>query len=191
MHKAHIYMLFILGGLGPFNALWAQEDLLGALMDDIESASERAVIPVQKAEESAYVAPVRPEITVEDISTTEHTLVPKQSIEMPDFASFPRPTGRLLSAEVRLIEKVMDTSETVKLPVGRAIEKYGVTFYLRGCKRAYEQTAVGRIAKDRAFIDMVDAEGKHFFSGWMYNDAVGFHAPEHPNYDISLLECMA
>ncbi len=189
-------IILTVGALSPFVSLWAQGDFmegadpLGALMDDIKAASERSLEP-----ESAYESPVvRPQVTVEEVvepSTTRavQKLVPQAKKEMPDFASLPRPHGELMAARVRLIEKVMDTSEPFFLPVGRAVEKHGITFYLRDCKRTYEKTSVGRIMKDRAFLDIVDADGAHFFSGWTYADAPGFHAPEHPNYDISLMSC--
>jgi hypothetical protein len=190
----------LIGALSPFTSLWAQSDFmserdpLGALMNDIKSASERVNTP-----ELPYESPVtRPEVVIEEVLeplsqplSSTHALVPQQRVEMPDFSSFARPNGELLAAKIRLIEKVMDMADPVLLPVGRPVEKHGMTFYLRGCKATYNKTSVGHIKQSRAFVDIVDAEGQHFFSGWMYNDAPGFHAPEHPNYDISFLGCEA
>jgi hypothetical protein len=116
---------------------------------------------------------------------------PKPKIVVPPGP--PRPE-RSPTAILRVLDKV--TAETLRFeaPVGRRVRYKSLVFQVRACQTWGPQSADPRPS---AYV-IIDAdvgsaggalEARQVYKGWMFAQAPGVHALQHPVYDAWLESC--
>jgi hypothetical protein len=138
------------------------------------------------------VAPPPQEASVSDAASEDVEAAPRAKPAEP--VGPPRP-DRSPTAILRVLDKV--TAETLRFeaPVGRRIRYKSLVFEVRACETWSPHAAAPRpsayvvIDADLGRLAEGEMDAKPVFKGWMFAQAPGVHALEHPVFDAWLESC--
>lgn len=130
------------------------------------------------------------------VEVDEEKEKPAATTPLPEKAPAPPKRVRRAEAVIQTLDKV--TAETVRFPaaVGKSVRWKDLVFTVKACEEpAPDDTERGVFAHLEVYSEPRGGPGrtpppaKLVYRGWMFSEAPGVHAFEHPVYDAWLIAC--
>lgn len=152
-----------------------------------ESIADDSPFKVQETPVEDEPAPAEPDahsnvtVTTEDDSSNSAAITPQNSnTDAKNFTT---------SVSLQGLNKITARTSKIEAKLGEPVKFGNLNITLRACWKSPPEEEPESKALIEVWEEIPDEPRKKIFSGWMFASSPLISAPEHPVYDITVLEC--
>lgn len=177
----------------------AIDDVSDNVTDTSPLAEEKSIRGKKTAEEEQIHFQLQKSTKTEDLQTPENSkpLVKTEIIqpetgdktEVPEISSAADPKNYTNQVILRGLNKITARTSTIKVALGESVKFGNLSIILHACWKSPPEEELENKTLLEVWEEIPKEPRKRIFSGWMFSSSPLISAPEHPVYDITVIEC--